>query len=53
MIDHGNGIVTLYGHQSAFGDFNVGDYVVQGDVVGYVGSTGDSTGNLPPFLRCA
>ena len=45
IIDHGNGISTLYAHQSAFGSFGVGDYVVSGDVIGYVGTTGNSTGN--------
>ena len=45
IIDHGNGISTLYAHQSAFGSFGVGDYVVAGDVIGYVGTTGNSTGN--------
>lgn len=45
MIDHGNSMVTLYGHQSAFGDFSSGDMVIRGDTIGYVGSTGVSTGN--------
>ena len=45
MIDHGDGISTLYGHQSGFAEYYVGDYVVAGDVVGYVGTTGNSTGN--------
>lgn len=45
MIDHGSGVVSLYGHQSGFGSYGVGDYVVAGDVIGYVGTTGTSTGN--------
>lgn len=45
MIDHGSGVVSLYAHQSAYGDFQVGDYVVAGDTIGYVGTTGTSTGN--------
>lgn len=43
-IQHENGFVTRYGHQSAFGNYGVGAYVNRGDIVGYVGSTGDSTG---------
>ncbi|MBR5429641.1 MAG: peptidoglycan DD-metalloendopeptidase family protein [Firmicutes bacterium] len=45
MIDHGSGVVSLYGHQSSFGDYYVGDYVEAGTVIGYVGTTGTSTGN--------
>lgn len=45
MVDHGDGVVTLYAHMSGYGDFGVGEYVVAGDVIGYVGTTGASTGN--------
>ncbi|MEA2009606.1 MAG: peptidoglycan DD-metalloendopeptidase family protein [Actinomycetota bacterium] len=43
MIDHGGGMVTLYAHQSKFAVSN-GQQVTAGQVVGYVGSTGVSTG---------
>lgn len=45
MIDHGDQVVSLYGHLSGYGGFAVGDYVMTGDVIGYVGTTGASTGN--------
>ena len=43
FVDHGNGIQTRYAHMSAIG-CTVGQSVTQGQVVGYVGSTGNSTG---------
>ncbi|MBR0375388.1 MAG: peptidoglycan DD-metalloendopeptidase family protein [Firmicutes bacterium] len=45
MIDHGDGVVSLYGHMSSFAGYYDGDYVFAGDVIGYVGTTGTSTGN--------
>lgn len=42
-IDHGNGLVTAYGHQSRIA-VSSGTSVQRGDVIGYIGSTGDSTG---------
>lgn len=42
-IDHGNGLSTLYGHMSQL-IAGVGQMVAPGQVVGLVGSTGNSTG---------
>ena len=43
-IDHGNGIVSLYGHFMSAPLYSVGEWVEQGATIGYVGSTGQSTG---------
>lgn len=43
MIDHGNGIVTLYGHCKSI-TVKSGQHVSQGEKIGTVGSTGTSTG---------
>ena len=43
IIDHGNGVQTKYLHCSKT-LVSVGDFVMQGEVVGLVGSTGVSTG---------
>jgi len=44
VVDHGNGLSTLYGHllQCAV---TKGKFVRRGEVLGYVGSTGKSTGS--------
>jgi murein DD-endopeptidase MepM/ murein hydrolase activator NlpD len=42
-IDHGNGLITRYGHMSKL-NIEVGDTVVRGQLIGFVGSTGRSTG---------
>lgn len=43
IVDHGGGYTTLYGHATEI-IVKVGDKVTTGDVLGYVGSTGYSTG---------
>lgn len=43
-IEHGNAIETRYSHMSSF-VVQPGQQVKKGDVIGYVGSTGRSTGN--------
>lgn len=49
IIDHGGGLQTLYGHQPCMGKGGVlvkkGQHVVKGQHIGYVGSTGWSTGS--------
>jgi murein DD-endopeptidase MepM/ murein hydrolase activator NlpD len=48
IIDHGRGLTTLYGHQSRI-KAREGQRVRQGQTIGYVGSTGHSTGNHVHF----
>lgn len=43
ILDHGNGVQTLYAHASSLAA-SVGQTVSQGQVIAYVGSTGNSTG---------
>lgn len=43
FLDHGNGKTTVYGHLSSL-TVGYGSKVSKGQVIGYVGSTGNSTG---------
>ena len=43
IVDHGDGLSTLYAHQSSLAA-GIGARVTRGQTVGYVGSTGFSTG---------
>jgi len=43
VLDHGHGITTRYGHLASFA-IAAGQYVHRGDVLGYVGLSGRSTG---------
>ena len=43
LLDHGDGFVTIYGHCSNL-TVTQGQYVLQGQQIGNVGSTGNSTG---------
>lgn len=44
VISHGNGVTTLYAHMRSRA-VSEGQVVTQGQVIGYVGTTGSSTGN--------
>jgi len=44
IIQHGGNVTTLYAHLSRFSKARHGTRVRQGDVIGYVGSTGLATG---------
>ncbi len=43
-VDHGHGIETCYGHMSGFA-VTAGQSVVRGQVIGYIGHSGRTTGN--------
>lgn len=43
-VEHGNGIQTRFGHMSSY-VVSSGQRVAKGQILGYVGSTGRSTGN--------
>lgn len=43
IIDHGHGVKTVYGHMSGFA-ITAGDEVRRGQVIGYIGMSGRSTG---------
>ncbi len=49
FIEHGDGWISAYGHLSALAVAS-GETVVQGQLIGYIGSTGNSTG---PHLHLA
>lgn len=49
MINHDNGYTTLYGHMNCYASYNgkkiyVKQRVIKGQIIGFVGSTGASTG---------
>ncbi len=44
IIDHGHGLATCYGHMSGFAVV-AGQTVIRGQVIGYVGHSGRTTGN--------
>jgi len=48
-ISHGNFIATIYGHMARY-IVKVGQYVTKGQIVGYEGSTGASTGPHVHFM---
>jgi murein DD-endopeptidase MepM/ murein hydrolase activator NlpD len=44
VVDHGHGVETVYGHMSGFAVI-AGESVVRGQVIGYVGHSGRTTGS--------
>ncbi|MDT2397145.1 glucosaminidase domain-containing protein [Enterococcus avium] len=51
VVEHDDGMTTLYAHQSQY-VVKPGDQVEQGQIIGYVGSTGNSTGSHLHFELC-
>ena len=43
-VDHGDGVTSFYAHMRRPADVSIGERVSAGEVLGYVGSTGHSTG---------
>ena len=43
-VDHGNGVVSMYAHMNAASKYKVGATIKKGTTLGYVGTTGLSTG---------
>ncbi len=43
-VDHGGGLISFYGHMASRSKLAVGTKVVKGGLIGYIGSTGLSTG---------
>ena len=43
ILEHGHGVITRYGHLSAFA-VSSGQHVRRGEIIGYVGASGRSTG---------
>lgn len=43
IVEHSNGTRTLYAHMNKL-NTSIGDSVLRGDIIGYVGNTGKSTG---------
>lgn len=50
QIDHHNGYITIYGHMIRQPAVRVGQLVARGQVIGYIGSTGHSTGPHVHFI---
>ena len=50
FIDHGNGLMTIYGHMIRQPSVRVGQYVDRNQVIGNIGSTGRSTGPHTHFI---
>ncbi len=50
QIDHGNGMTTIYGHMADQPPVSVGQQVARGQLIGYIGSTGTSTGPHTHFM---
>ena len=45
VIKHNNGMLSLYGHMQKASSYSKGNSVSKGDIIGYCGSTGNSSGS--------